>query len=168
MTRKYKLERLQKNILLGMTGIALSSTIMFAGAQSPEAMNRSNNRNNATNTKMGIKLLNKAEKEKKNVCKAEHLTARKNIKLGADKAYMDAVKLLKEKRLSDLSATKTATTTATTTKLMNKERQAMRHAIEDKYKIEIRKLKDIRYSNRAKADDIYDQNMSTCINTNTN
>lgn len=33
MTRKYKLERLQKHILLGFSGVTLASTIFFGGAQ---------------------------------------------------------------------------------------------------------------------------------------
>lgn len=59
MTRKYKLERLQKNILLGISGVTLASTMMFSNAQSLDLSSISTDTTSQT-----VVSLNKAEKAK--------------------------------------------------------------------------------------------------------
>ena len=62
MTRRYKLERLQKNILLRVSGAALASTMFFGGANISQN-NISNNDVMFTEFSNDIKNLNKAQKE---------------------------------------------------------------------------------------------------------
>ncbi len=62
MTRKYKLERLQKNILLGVSGAALASTVFFSGINIPQN-NIANNDTIFIESPNDIKNLNKAKKE---------------------------------------------------------------------------------------------------------
>lgn len=160
MTRKYKLERLQKNILLGISGVTLASTIVFAGAQTATPIQN--------NDRDGIKTLhnlNKVDKEKINLCKKDALKIRQKSKLEAEKKYNENFKELKETRLKDLIATRTATTSTSTPKLINQERKEMRVAIEKKFQNSVRALKDIRHSEREKADEIYDN--SVCQATTT-
>ncbi len=67
MTRKYKLERLQKHILLGFSGVTLASTMFFGSAQ-VATDNQISQDTYTTETKIGlktneVKILNKAQKE---------------------------------------------------------------------------------------------------------
>jgi hypothetical protein len=153
MTRKYKLARIQKNILLGVSGVALASTMALAGAQATTTAT-STSTSTPTTT---IRNLNKVDKAQYNLCKKNAKGDREREKSAAEKKYYEAFKALKEKRLVDLKATRTATTSTTTPKLMNKERQAMRLAIEKKYQTDLRALKDVRHAVRVHADENYDK-----------
>lgn len=71
MKKRYKLERFQKNILLGVSGVTLASTMFFGGAQ----VNTKENTNPDTkiHTISELKTLNKLEK-------AEIKLQKKNLK----------------------------------------------------------------------------------------
>jgi hypothetical protein len=153
MTRQYKLARLHKNILLGVSGVALASTMMLGGAQTATTTATST----ATSTPAAIKYLNKADKAQYNLCKKNAKSEQLKAKSDAEKKYFEAFKALKDKRSLDLKATRTATTSTTTLKIINKERQALRLAIERKYQADLRNLKDIRHDERVKADENYDK-----------
>lgn len=163
MTRKYKLQRLHKNILLGVSGLALASTIAISGAEvstsTPTATST------ATSTKLELRELKKTERAAINLCKKNALKERQESKLAADKKYNEAVKALKDKRYNDLLAVKSATTTATSTKAINKEKQAKRLAIEKSYQSDLKKLKEIRHTERVKADEVYDSRVCTASST---
>ncbi len=61
MTRKYKLERLQKNILLGVSGVTLASTIFLGSGQ--QNNQKLLNIDTIITSSSETKTLNKAQKE---------------------------------------------------------------------------------------------------------
>jgi len=61
MTRKYKLQRLQKNILLGVSGVTLASSMLFGGT--PNVQNKPLNIDTIITSPSEVKTLNKAQKE---------------------------------------------------------------------------------------------------------
>ncbi len=61
MTRKYKLERLQKNILLGVSGMTIASAMFFGGPQDNKG--KFLNIETIITSASEVKILNKAEKE---------------------------------------------------------------------------------------------------------
>lgn len=61
MTRKYKLQRLQKNILLGVSGMTLASTMLFGGPQ--QSSQKPLNIDTIITSSSEAKVLNKAQKE---------------------------------------------------------------------------------------------------------
>lgn len=67
MTRKYKLERLQKHILLGFSSVTLASTIFLGGTQAGPDEQLSQDisivQTDRVSANEEIKILNKAEKE---------------------------------------------------------------------------------------------------------
>lgn len=165
MTRKYKLQRIHKNIMLGVSGIALASTIALSGAQTTTAIQGGSVNEQAVSQ---ISEIKKSAKIAKNLCKKNALLERKKAKNEADRKFNDLLKALKEKRSADLLQIKNSTGTATTTKEMNKERQQKRLAVEKKYKEDLKALKEQRKIERENADKTYENRVCTATSTPTN
>lgn len=68
MTRRYQLQRLQKNILLGFSGVTLASTMLLTGAQTPAGVVNKNVEKEAV---IQMKTLNKAERVTTKIIKKE-------------------------------------------------------------------------------------------------
>ena len=63
MTRRYNLQRLQKDVLLGVSGVTLASTMLFSGSPTANAsvQTQRNNRDSISKTMNQIKRAEKAE-----------------------------------------------------------------------------------------------------------
>ena len=137
MTRLYKLQRLQKNILLGMAGIMIASSMAIASA---------------TTTASTTKEFRKAQKEKKIMCKKDSQKSKMDEKKDVEKKYWDMDMKLKRDKLNELDLLKNSSTTSTSTKEINKERKEKRMMIENKYKEENKKLRDAKEAEKKAID----------------
>ncbi len=63
MTRRYSLQRLQKDVLLGVSGVTLAGTMLFSGSPTANAavQTQRNNRESISKTVNQIKRAEKAE-----------------------------------------------------------------------------------------------------------
>lgn len=76
MTRRYSLQRLQKDVLLGVSGVTLAGTMLFSGSPTANAavQTQRNNRESISKTVNQIKRAEKAslKMQKKNALREEN------------------------------------------------------------------------------------------------